>query len=321
MTLQVPLNPHPRTSAPATRSHRWTRTAATTVVSLAFLLGGTATAHADPVESDDVDTASWGMPRPDLIDVAHRGASAYAPENTLVAYEVADELGTHMAEIDVQRTADGELVLMHDVTLNRTTDVEEVFLDRDSYNVGDFTLEELRQLDAGSWFDESFAGEPIPTLGETLDLFEALELPMLLEVKSSHLYPGIEAEIAEELWQRSYWTRPGRPNQPHRLVIQSFEWDTMERSKELLPRIPHGLLGRVDESEIEDYAEWADQINPNQNTIDADYVDAVQDADLEIYVYTVNSTSDINRAIDNGVNGIISDYPDRVLEIIAEREG
>ncbi|QVQ54612.1 glycerophosphodiester phosphodiesterase [Spiractinospora alimapuensis] len=260
------------------------------------------------------------MPRPDLIDVAHRGASAYAPENTLVAYEVADDLGTHMAEIDVQRTADGELVLMHDVTLIRTTNVEEVFPDRDSYNVGDFTLEEMRQLDAGSWFDESFAGEPIPTLGEALDLFEELDLPMLLEAKSTSLYPGIEEDIAEELWQRSYWNRPGRPFEPHRLVIQAFEWDTMERSKELLPRIPHGLLGRVDESEIEDYAQWADQINPNQNTIDADYVEAVQDAGLEIYVYTVNSESDINRAIDNGVNGIISDYPDRVLEIMAERD-
>lgn len=289
-----------------------------TAVTCLTLLGGTAVASAEP--QTEADTTAAGIPRPAVTDIAHRGAMGYAPENTLVAMEVAADQGATMAEADIQRTADGELVIMHDVSLVRTTDVEEVFPDRDSYDVGDFTLEEIRELDAGSWFDESFAGEPVPTLRETLDLLKELDVAFLLEVKSSHLYPGIERDIAKELRQDPYWLLPARPGKPHRLVIQSFEWDTMESSKRVLPWIPHGLLGRVPEDEIASYSRWADQINPNFNTIDADYVQAVHDARMEIYVYTVNDADDMRAQIDNGVDGVISNYPDILLDVIAEYE-
>jgi glycerophosphoryl diester phosphodiesterase len=287
------------------------------------LTAGMATTHADTSADTrpDAEASAVGIPRPDITDIAHRGASAYAPENTLAAVELAADLDASMAEIDVQRSADGELVLMHDISLVRTTDADEVFPDRDSYDVGDFTMEELEQLDAGSWFDEEFAGEPVPTLRQTLDLMKDLDLPLLLEVKSSHLYPGIEEDIAEELRADRYWLRPNPPGEPHRLVIQSFEWDTMESSKRLLPWIPHGLLGRVDESEIADYARWADQINPNHTTIDSGYVEAVHEARMEIYVYTVNDREAMAEQIGFGVDGIITDYPDVLREVIAEHQG
>jgi len=201
----------------------------------------------------------------------------------------------------------------------RTTDAEEVFPGRDSYAVADFTMDEVDRLDAGTWFGGDFAGEPVPTLAETLALMRHLEVGLLLEVKAPELYPGIEREIVAELRRDPWWLRPAPPTQAHRLVIQSFNWESMHRSQQLLPRIPHGLLGRVDEADIPEYAEWADQINPGFTTIDAAYVQAVHDAGLEVFVYTVNDPDDMRAQIANGVDGIISNYPDVLLDVIAEQ--
>src|SRR5690606_3104315 len=142
-------------------------------------------------------TAQATAQAPEVI--AHRGASGYAPENTLAAVEAADRLDTTWVEVDVQRTADGELVLVHDTTLERTTDAEEVFPDRAPWDVADFTAEEIARLDAGSWFGEEFAGEPVPTLGEALATLEANDQKLLLELKDPELYPGIEEEVLAEL--------------------------------------------------------------------------------------------------------------------------
>ncbi|HEX2131006.1 MAG TPA: glycerophosphodiester phosphodiesterase family protein [Actinophytocola sp.] len=257
--------------------------------------------------------------RPEVTDVAHRGASAYAPENTLAAVAAAADLGASVVEIDVQRTADGELVLLHDTDLVRTTDAEEVFPGRDSYDVVDFTAAEVDRLDAGSWFDPSFAGEPVPTLAEALDLMRDRRVGLLLEVKAPDRYPGIEREIAEELARDPWWLKPGPPGKAHRLVVQSFDWESMRRSQDLLPDIPHGLLGRVDEADIPAYAAWADQINPSYTTVDAAYVATVQEAGLEVFVYTVNDADDMRAQIEKGVDGIITNHPDVLLDVIAER--
>lgn len=113
-------------------------------------------------------------------NVAHRGASAYAPENTIAAYDKAVKMKADYIEIDVQRSKDGELVLIHDTTVDRTTD--------GSGKVGDFTFEELRSLDAGSWKGEQFAGEQIPTFDEILDRYHG-KIGILVELKAPELYP------------------------------------------------------------------------------------------------------------------------------------
>lgn len=287
---------------------------------VAVLAAGSAMAVFGFAGAASADSATAGPPHgPDVLDVAHRGASGYAPENTLVAIEVAAELGASTVETDVQRTADGELIFMHDVTLTRTTNVEEVFPDRDSYAVGDFTLAEIRELDAGSWFGAEFEGEPVPTLQEGLDLMKDLKLGFLLEIKASENHPGIERDIAKALyknpWFLSAGSLPGRPGYD-RLVIQDFNWEVVESSRKLYPRhIPHGLLGVVPVDELEDYS-WADQVNPNHNQIDGDYVQAVHDAGMEVHTYTINDREDMRRAIDWGVDGIITDYVDVLLEVL-----
>ncbi|GAB3210155.1 hydrolase [Marinactinospora endophytica] len=286
-----------------------------------LVMGTAGTAVAAPT---DGPAGPWrGGDRSAVVGVAHRGASAYAPENTLAAIEEARARGASTVEIDVQRTADGELVLMHDTTLTRTTDVEEVFPGRSSYAVRDFTLAEIRTLDAGSWFGAAYAGERVPTFQEALDLLRAHRLNLLLEVKSPSLYEGIEADIAKTLKQNRWWLAAsghGRDAQP-RLVIQSFDWESMRASHDLLPRVPHGLLGVVPEERIAEYADWADQINPSHTAVDADYVAAVHDAGLEVFVYTVNRPDDMRAAIAKGVDGVITDYPDVLLKVIEEETG
>lgn len=251
-------------------------------------------------------------PRQDVLDIAHRGASAYAPENTLAAIEKAAALDATVVEVDVQRTADGELILMHDTDLVRTTDAEVLFPGRDSYAVADFTMAEVDRLDAGSWFGASFAAEPVPTLDEALDRMRELAVDLLLEVKAPELYPGIERQIVAELRHNPYWLHPSR------LVIQSFDWESMRLSHQMLPWIPHGLLGRVPEADIAAYARWADQINPSFTTVDATYVRAVHAAGVEIHVYTVNNADDMRAQIAKGVDGIISNHPDVLRAVIAE---
>src|SRR5688572_17841479 len=128
-------------------------------------------------------------PRADVDIVAHRGASGVAPENTLAAVRLALKQGADIIENDIMRTSDGQLVIMHDVSLARTTDVEQVFPDRSPWNVGSFTLAEIKQLDAGSWFSPKFAGERVPTLREWV--LAVGSAGMLLEAKDPQLYPGI----------------------------------------------------------------------------------------------------------------------------------
>ncbi|GAA1093633.1 glycerophosphodiester phosphodiesterase [Nocardiopsis composta] len=279
--------------------------------------GGTAVAVQDTGSQDSpLTTAAPG--KLSVLDVAHRGAAGYAPENTLAAIDEADDRGATTVEIDVQRSKDGELVVIHDTTLERTTDAEEVFPDKGSYDVGKFTLKELRRLDAGSWYGKEYKGERIPTLGEALDRLRANGLNLLLEIKSPALYPGIESDIAGVVARNPGWLAPSGKRGADRLIIQSFDWESAERSAKLLPSVPHGLLGTVPEDEIADYAEWADQINPSHTKLTADYVQAVHDAGLEVLTYTVNDRSDMRAALDKGVDGIISDYPDVAREVIQE---
>lgn len=282
------------------------------------LLGGSGTAAAMPEADARAAEVQRAPVSTGVLDVAHRGASAYAPENTLAAIDAAHEHEATTVELDVQRSKDGELVIVHDTTLARTTDAEEVFPDRAPYNVADFTMKEMRRLDAGSWFDSAYADERIPTLQEALQRLREHDMNLLLEIKSPALYPGIEGDIAEALSNAPDWLTGARTGGPDRLTIQSFDWMSTKRSHDRLPSVPHGLLGLVPEDQIDDYAAWADQINPNHTTIDADYVEKVHEADMEVLTYTVNNADDMRSAIGMGVDGIISDYPDVLRKVIAE---
>jgi len=246
--------------------------------------------------------------------IAHRGASAYAPENTLAAIRKAIELDADLVEIDVQQTADGELVVIHDTELPRTSDVEELFPDRAPWNVADFTLAELRTLDVGSWFGPEYAGEQVPTLGAVLDLLQGTRCGLLLEVKKPARYPGIGQHLAAELAAHPGWLCPGAD----RLVVQSFDREFVRAFHELLPAVPNGLLGAPAVGQLDEIVSFADLINPRHIKVDADWVARVHTLGPKVYVWTVNGPDAMRRAVGLGVDGIITDCPDVLLEVLGE---
>ena len=240
--------------------------------------------------------------------VAHRGASVLAPENTLVAFRRAIALGASAVEIDVQRTRDGALVVLHDATLSRTTDAEFRLPGRGPWRVADLTYDEVATLDAGSWHDRAYAGERVPLLGEVLALLHGTGTGLLLEVKSPASAPGIEADLHAELRSAPRYLADALWEQ--RLVVQSFDHDSMRRFKEQSPDVPVGLLGAPPRRRLPELATWADQVNPRHRSLRASYVDAVHDAGLACQVWTVDRATDMLRAAALGVDGVITNRPD-----------
>ncbi|MEW1890069.1 glycerophosphodiester phosphodiesterase family protein [Streptomyces sp. NBC_00523] len=246
---------------------------------------------------------------------AHRGASAYAPENTLRSVDKADALGFDWVENDVQLTRDGVVVVIHDTDLKRTTNAEEVFPERAPWAVKDFTAAEISRLDAGSWFGPAYAGTRVPTLHQYLKRIGHNGQNLLLEIKSPESYPGIERAtlrvLGEEGWLDTSHVRS-------RLVIQSFGADSLRTVHSLRPDLVTGFLGAPAVSELPAYAAFADQINPSYTGLSGSYVTAVHALKgphgkaLQVNSWTVNDAAAARRVESMGVDGIITNTPDVV---------
>ncbi|MGH3354092.1 MAG: glycerophosphodiester phosphodiesterase [Nocardioides sp.] len=252
----------------------------------------------------------------DIVVTAHRGASAYAPENTLAAFRLGIEQRAAWIESDVQATKDGELVLIHDTTLSRTTDVEQRFPGRSPWKVKDFTLAEIKSLDAGSWFGEEYAGEQVPTLREMVEQVRFSRSGILMELKSPALYPGIEKQVAAEFDSFPGYVRSAVA--ADRLAVQSFDFGSMKTYTKIQSEVPVGLLGTPAYADLDDYT-WADQINPSHGSFDAGYVARVHALGMDIHSWTVNDPETMSAVLDRGVDGIITNNPDVLREVIAGR--
>ncbi|MEU5756679.1 glycerophosphodiester phosphodiesterase family protein [Streptomyces sp. NPDC047829] len=270
--------------------------------------------HARAAHSDDADGPSV---------IAHRGASGYAPENTLAAVDKAAELGIRWVENDVQRTKDGALVVLHDNSLRRTTDVEEVFPDRAPWNVRDFTAAEIARLDAGSWFGPEYAGARVPTLQQFVDRLEHHHQKLLLELKSPELYPGIEQQTLKVLANEGWLDRH---HVAGRLVVQSFDADSIRTVHDLKPTVKTGFLGTPPVSDLPEYAEFTDQINPSYGSLSMSYVSSVHaftgphGRPMEVLTWTVDAADTARLVAGYGVDGIITNRPDVVREAVGEAE-
>lgn len=219
-------------------------------------------------------------PAPKKILIAHRGASAYAPEHSVEAYKLAIAQGADFVEQDLAVTKDGVLVSIHDLTLERTTDVEEVFPDRfvedksgekpvRRWYVNDFTLAEIKRLDAGSYFDKKFAGTRILTFQEAIDLVRG-KAGLYPELKDPEFYRarGVNPEqlFAEIVKKNGLEADPKTP-----LVLQSFDDATLKAAAIDLPKVPRAFLvspqdaGRIDSPEkLKEVATWATGVAPNK---------------------------------------------------------
>lgn len=237
--------------------------------------------------------------KPTLI--AHRGASAYAPEHTLEAYRLAIAQGADFVEPDLQVTKDGVLVCLHDTTLARTTDVKAKFPDRGPWRVADFTLAEIQTLDAGKWFDPKFAGQRVPTLQQMIDAVKG-KAGLFPETKAPDVYGKLGLDMEPRLVQvlaENGLDKPGAdPKTP--VVVQSFSADSLK-----LLRGQHGcklplvyLLGAGPTAEKHTSPEglaavkgFADGVGPNRAVVLArpGLVADAHKLGLSVTVYTVGS--------------------------------
>ena len=229
------------------------------------------------------------------LTVAHRGYSSVAPENTLAAYASAMRSGAEWVEIDVHTTADGVPVVMHDQTVNRTTNgTGDVAVMQSSVFTG---------LEAGSWFSPAFAAQPAPTFQQMLDLMRTGSSGMLLEVKApetrTEVHRMVDMIVAAGLGDR--------------MIIQSFDENVLRYAYERAPQIPLGLLrGSLDADPVAKARELNAAYYVPSNAAVSSRPSVVADlnaANVGVFVYTINSANDWKRLTELGVDGIITDRP------------
>jgi glycerophosphoryl diester phosphodiesterase len=244
--------------------------------------------------------------RPVKTNIAHRGASSYAPEHTIPAYRLALEQRADYVEQDLAVTRDGELICLHDDTLDRTTDVETVFASRAARAGGesargwlanDFTLGEIRRLDAGRWFDAKFAETRIPTWQEAVDLVRG-KAGLYPELKSPPLYNARGVDMVKLFADSVRKNQLDRPESLRTtpIIIQSFDEATVRRVATELPSIPRVLLldsfdGAVTDARLRDIARFATGIGPAKRLLEQqpDVVRRAQAAGLTVTAYTFRS--------------------------------
>ena len=234
---------------------------------------------------------------------AHRGRSGVAPENTLVAFEQAIELGVDFIECDVHRTNDGAIVVMHDAAVNRTTDGDG--------QISQMTLEEIRALDAGSWKDESYAGERVPTLAEAL---EAVVPHCVLDIEIKQR--GIAEQVVEEV--RAAGAVRG-------VSIVSFDLEDLRQAKAGEPRLACGRITGGPESEgregVLQLIEGALEVGANfltcsHRAITEEMVYECHVRGLALMAWTMDTEEDVRAMRQLEVDALVSNYPELVLELL-----
>jgi glycerophosphoryl diester phosphodiesterase len=238
-----------------------------------------------------------GLPRV----IGHRGIAGLAPENTLAGFRAARRHGVEWVEFDVRLTADRRCVLMHDETIERTTG--------NSGPVAALTLDELGACDAGSWYDSAFAGEPIPTLEEAIDLLDELGLGANIELKPDSGDETALAEIAggivEAMW-------PATLPPP---LISSFSATALAAAQVAIPALPRGLLidGSLTEWRVLTESVGASTVHARHDRLSRARVSEIQAAGYPVLAYTVNHAGRYRELQSWGVAAVFSDRPDRLL--------
>lgn len=248
----------------------------------------------------------------DIVNVSHRGASAYAPEHTIAAYDMGEKMHGDYIELDLQMTKDGHLIAMHDVTLDRTTD--------GTGSVKDYTLNEIKQLDAGSWFNEKYPyaskaeyeGLKVPTLEEVFKKF-GKNNSYYIETKSPDVYPGMEKELLRLVEKYKI--------NKDKLLVQSFSPQSLKVMNELDPTIKLVQLisykanAEITDAEIREIKQYAMGIGPNHTYLNEEYVQKVVNSGLELHPYTVNDKERMKKLINWGVTGMFTNHPDLLHDV------
>ncbi len=243
------------------------------------------------------------LPRP--VVFSHRGASAFAPENTLASFRLAADLGAPAVELDVKLTADNQVVVLHDPTLDRTTDGHGP--------LAKMTLAQVKKLDAGAAFAEKYRGEPVPTLAE---VFEAVGQQVYINVELTNYTTPLDdlvARVAEVVH---------RCQMEERIIFSSFNPLNLIQAHRLLPEVPAGLLategrsGALARSFVGNLIPHQ-ALHPYLEDVNQKLVDQVHARGRRIHVWTVNPEAEMRRLFGSGVDGIFTDDPQKALGVLA----
>jgi glycerophosphoryl diester phosphodiesterase len=247
------------------------------------------------------------MGKKSIWTIAHRGASGHAPENTMAAFRRAVELGATFIETDLQITRDAQVIAIHDFTLDRTTSGKgQVHL---------FPLEQIRALDAGAWFGNGqagkFSGERVPTLAEILDFAKEHDVIFYLEIKSGPAW-GVEHAVVAALRDQAASAR---------VVILSFDPHALDTIYRLDSTLMTGFLCEHPSNDLVERTvrAGARQLVERGDLITPAVIDKAHHAGLQVVAWTINEPEQMRRLIATGVDGIITDYPDRLLSIEREK--
>lgn len=252
--------------------------------------------------------------------IAHKGASGLAPENTMASFKKALELGVDQIELDVRHTLDEEIVVFHDQRLDRIA--RDTLGNPITGDVHDYTLEQIKQFDVGSWFDSKYKDERMPTLKEVLDYIDG-RVTVLIEIK--HMDHPHYHDFAEKLVDVVLKEKNGEDW----IILQSYEPQYLDEVHELDPLIETKALivgedsapllafyietrihmGRAKESNR------MKAINPQWETLSPRRIFQMHAKGYEVHAYPVNDREDMIKMLNAGVDGIITDYPDRALQL------
>ena len=232
---------------------------------------------------------------------AHRGYSAVYPENTIPAFKGAIQVGADWAELDVQQTADGEVIVMHDSNLKRTTG-----LDKEVWQV---TWDEIKDLDNGSWFDKKYQTVRIPTLEEVLKVCRG-KIHLNIEIKPSGHDKDLEEQVAKLL--KKYHMRDT-------CVVSSLKYDSLRKIKQADDSIETAYITSVSYGNFTDL-EYADGYSVESTLLSKSFVNKAQKAGKQIYVWTVNSEERLEKVVGMGIDNVITDDPVMAKELIYEQE-
>lgn len=240
------------------------------------------------------------MSSPEFLNIAHRGASSYAPENTFAAFDLALEMGVRHLELDVQRSRDGQAVIVHDATVDRTTDGEGA--------VADLDLAQLQQLDAGSWFHPRYAGQKIPLLRSVLNRYQQ-RAQLHLEIKSmDSALPGEVIDLIRD------------HDMSGAVTLTSFKLDPLQAIRRLAPELCTGwLLREVDSQKMETAQRLGlSQICPKGEAVTRDLVATMHDQGFVVRAWGIRDETLMRQVLAAGVDGMTVDFPDKLFEALSE---
>jgi len=291
-------------------------------------------------------------PPADFLNIAHRGARAFAPENTLAAFQKAKTFACQLFEMDVRLSKDGELMVHHDEQLTRCTDVKAKFPDRTSYSIWNFTYEELNSLDAGSWYIEQLSlpytqrqeflqtltddelaqfvrpqdrthyasgNIKLPTLKQTLEFARHADMMVNIELK---IQPNVTTELTEQVVKLVEVM-----NMEHQVLISSFAHDELQKIRHVTKTIATAVLTDNRIENLNNYLQllgatayhpncYGDRDATGLRKLNLDDIAMARKGGHQVNVWTCNNKDDMRQLITAGINGLISDFPNRVQEVL-----